>query len=152
MQLFQITTCRSATESSFYGMSGRPISGPRSSSFQITARRTSSSTPSPAGQTSSSPRGSVVVPSSSCSRTRAEREQRKISSVLRTREAAVRSTLCPLALCDTDGRIQYANPAGLAAWGYADESEVVGRHVSDFVVSPGVSPEDILDLIEQKTW
>ncbi|OPX67803.1 MAG: chemotaxis-specific methylesterase [Methanoregulaceae archaeon PtaB.Bin009] len=85
-------------------------------------------------------------------RRRAEREQRKISSVLRTREAAVRSTLCPLALCDTDGRIQYANPAGLAAWGYADESEVVGRHVSDFVVSPGVSPEDILDLIEQKTW
>lgn len=29
---------------------------------------------------------------------------------------------------------------------------MVGRHVSDFVVSPGVSPEDILDLIEQKTW
>jgi len=60
-------------------------------------------------------------------RRRAEQECEKISSVLRIREAAVRSSLCPLALCYTEGRIQYANPASLKVWGYHDEQEVIGK-------------------------
>ncbi len=85
-------------------------------------------------------------------RRRAEQECEKISSVLRIREAAVRSSLCPLALCDTEGRIQYANPASLKVWGYHDETEVVGKYASEFVVSPEIPPSAIPDLLRQKTW
>lgn len=85
-------------------------------------------------------------------RRRAEREHDKISSVLRIREAAVRSSLSPLALCDLEGRIQYANPAGLAAWGYTDETEVIGKFAADFVVFPDVSPAVISDFLQEKTW
>ncbi len=85
-------------------------------------------------------------------RRRAETQYEKISSVLRIREAAVRSSLCPLALCDTLGRIQYANPASLKVWGYTDESEVIGKHATEFVVSPEIPPSAIFDLLLQKTW
>jgi PAS domain S-box-containing protein len=85
-------------------------------------------------------------------RRRAEQEHERISSVLRIREAAVRSSLCPLALCDAEGRIQYANPASLQTWGYGDESEVIGRHATDFVTLPEITQTAISDLLQQKTW
>jgi PAS domain S-box-containing protein len=85
-------------------------------------------------------------------RRRAEQEHDKISSLLRVREAAVRSSLCAVALCDTEGRIQYANPASLAIWGFPDENEVIGRFASDFVVSPEITPTAIPELLQQKTW
>jgi PAS domain S-box-containing protein len=83
---------------------------------------------------------------------RAEREQDRLSSVLRIREAAVRSSLCPIALCDTEGRIQYANPASLSIWGYTDERDVIGKYPADFVVSPEITPTDIAELLQLKTW
>lgn len=83
---------------------------------------------------------------------RAEREQYRLSSVLRIREAAVRSSLCPIALCDREGRIQYANPASLEIWGYTDENDVVGKFASDFVVSPEITPADIADFLRLKSW
>jgi PAS domain S-box-containing protein len=83
---------------------------------------------------------------------RAEREQDRLSSVLRIREAAVRSSLCPIALCDREGRIQYANPAGLAIWGYTDEHDVVGKFATDFVESPEITPTAIAELLQLKSW
>jgi PAS domain S-box-containing protein len=88
----------------------------------------------------------------SVKRRRAEHEQDKISAVLRIKDAAVRSSLCPIALGDTEGQIQYANPASLAIWGYTDESEVVGRHVCEFVMSPEITPASIPGLLQLKTW
>ena len=85
-------------------------------------------------------------------RRRAEREQDRITSVLRIKEAAVRSSLCPIALCDAEGRIQYANPASLAIWGYTDEHDVIGKFATDFVVSPEVTPAVIADFLQLKTW
>jgi len=85
-------------------------------------------------------------------RRRAEREQDRISSVLRIKEAAVRSSLCPIALCDAEGKIQYANPASLKIWGYADEQEVIGKFATEFVASPEVTPAAIAEFIRMKTW
>ncbi|HOT02942.1 MAG TPA: response regulator [Methanolinea sp.] len=85
-------------------------------------------------------------------RRRAEEQHKQISTLLRIRDAAFRSSLCPIALCDTEGRIQYANPAGLAIWGYNDEREVIGRYAADFVVSPEITKEDIPGLFTEKTW
>jgi len=85
-------------------------------------------------------------------RRRAEEQHEQTSSLLRIREAAFRSSLCPIALCDTEGRIQYANPAGLAIWGYTDEREVIGRYAADFVVSPEISKDDIPGLFAERTW
>jgi PAS domain S-box-containing protein len=85
-------------------------------------------------------------------RRRAEQEHDKISSMLRIREAAVRSSLCAVTLCDTEGRIQYANPASLALWGYNDENEVIGRPSSDFVAYPEITPTAIPALLAQKNW
>jgi PAS domain S-box-containing protein len=85
-------------------------------------------------------------------RRRAEHQHTELSSVLRIKDAAVRSSLCPIALGDTQGRIQYANPASLGIWGYTDESEVVGRHVCEFVMSPEITPASIPGLLQLKTW
>ena len=85
-------------------------------------------------------------------RRRAEQEQVKVSSLLRIREAALQSSLCPIALCDTEGRIQYANPAGLAIWGYTDENDVIGKYATDFVVSPEISRSAIEELFFERTW
>jgi PAS domain S-box-containing protein len=85
-------------------------------------------------------------------RRRAEREQDRISSVLRIKEAAVRSSLCPIALCDAEGRIQYANPASLRLWGYTDEREVIGMFATEFVAFPEVTPAAIAEFIRMKTW
>jgi PAS domain S-box-containing protein len=85
-------------------------------------------------------------------RRRAEQEQVKVSSLLRIREAALQSSLCPIALCDAEGRIQYANPAGLAIWGYTDEKEVIGKYATDFIVSPETSPDAIGELFRERTW
>jgi PAS domain S-box-containing protein len=85
-------------------------------------------------------------------RRRAEREQDKLSLVLRLKEAAVRSSVCAIAMCDMNGRIRHANPASLALWGYADEEEVIGREAFEFVLSPELNPSDIPELLRQKTW
>lgn len=85
-------------------------------------------------------------------RRRAEREQDKLSSVLRLKEAAVRSSVCAIAMVDMEGRVRHANPASLALWGYTDEEEVIGRPAWEFVLSPELQPSDIPDLLGQKTW
>jgi PAS domain S-box-containing protein len=85
-------------------------------------------------------------------RRRAEREHERISSVLRITEAAVRSSLCPITVCDMEGRIVHANPASLAIWGYMDENEVIGRNAADFFASPDFPPDAIPLLLQQKTW
>ena len=88
----------------------------------------------------------------SVKRRRAEQQHERVSSMLRIKEAAVRSSLCPIALCDTEGRIQYANPAGLGIWGYTNESEVIGKPATDFVVSPEITPTAIPELLQEKSW
>lgn len=88
----------------------------------------------------------------SVKRRRVEQQNDRVSSMLRIKEAAFRSSLCPLALCDIEGRIQYANPAGLAIWGYTHESEVIGRPAADFVVTPEISGGDIPGLLSEGTW
>lgn len=85
-------------------------------------------------------------------RRRAEREQDKLSSVLRLKEAAVRSSVCAIAMCDIDGRIRHANPASLALWGFADEEEVIGKSAWEFVLSPELDAAAIPGLLRQKTW
>lgn len=85
-------------------------------------------------------------------RRRSEREHDRISSVLRIKAAAVRSSRCPIILCDANGRIEYANPASLALWGYTDEQEVIGRCAADFVASPEVTPSAFSEVMRLKTW
>jgi DNA-binding response OmpR family regulator len=69
-------------------------------------------------------------------RRRAEQETDRVSSLLRVREAAVRSSLCAVTLCDTEGRVQYTNPASLALWGYTDENDVIGETCFGFYCQP----------------
>ena len=45
---------------------------------------------------------------------------------------ALASFISPLALSDLEGRLTYANPAALQAWGYDNESEVQGHFVREF--------------------
>lgn len=85
-------------------------------------------------------------------RRRAEHQHTELSSVLRVRDAAMRSSLCPIALYNTEGRIEYANPAALGIWGYTDEKDVIGRYAHELVASPILSAEAIPDLLRQKAW
>ena len=85
-------------------------------------------------------------------RRRAENEQRRIGSILRIKDAAVRSALSPIAISDLEGNLLYANPVCLTTWGFTHEDEILGRPVTDFVAFP----EDAIHIIEMlrqdKSW
>ena len=49
----------------------------------------------------------------------------------------VASSISPLVMIDLAGRLTYANPAALKAWGYESESEVLNRPVVDFCADSG---------------
>ena len=60
-------------------------------------------------------------------------EQRAAEQALREREAILAQVGQPVWVTDSSGRFHYANPAALAALGYDDPADVLGRHAHDTV-------------------
>ena len=60
-------------------------------------------------------------------------EQRAAEQALREREAILATVGQPVWVTDAAGRFHYANPAALAALGYEELSDLVGRHAHDTV-------------------
>lgn len=85
-------------------------------------------------------------------RRHAERERIRMESVLRIKDAAIRSALSPIAISDSLGRLLYVNPACLATWGYSDEKEVIGRQVTEFVNDPASAFTAIRALRSEGRW
>jgi PAS domain S-box-containing protein len=82
----------------------------------------------------------------------AERERTRMESVLRIKDAAIRSALSPIAISDSVGRLLYVNPVCLATWGYSDEKEVIGRQVTEFVNDPAAAFIAIRELRNEGRW
>jgi diguanylate cyclase (GGDEF)-like protein/PAS domain S-box-containing protein len=59
-------------------------------------------------------------------------ERKQAEAALRTKDCAVASSINAIALADLEGTLTYVNPALLKMWGYDDEKEILGRHVSEF--------------------
>ncbi len=51
---------------------------------------------------------------------------------LRVRDMAIASSLNAFTIADLDGRLTYTNQAFLSMWGYASETEVLGRSITEF--------------------
>lgn len=85
-------------------------------------------------------------------RRRAEKKHDSVSSRLRILEAAIHGSPFPIAFCDTNGRLRYANRAGIMLWGYSDETEVTGKFATEFVVSPEIDDRVIPDLLSMGGW
>jgi PAS domain S-box-containing protein len=60
-------------------------------------------------------------------------EQREAEQALREREAILAKVGQPVWVTDADGRFHYANPAALAALGFSELSELVGKPAHDTV-------------------
>jgi PAS domain S-box-containing protein len=59
-------------------------------------------------------------------------------------EAALQSSLSATGLAGLDGRFTYVNPAFIRLWGYDDEKEVLGRHVSEFAFDKELFNEGLM--------
>src|SRR3972149_4143954 len=58
---------------------------------------------------------------------------------------AVEGSLAGIAFCDLDARLTYANPSWVRMFGYAEPSEVLTRHASEFADCA----QDIADIFAQ---
>jgi PAS domain S-box-containing protein len=85
-------------------------------------------------------------------RRHAERERIRMESALRIKDAAIRSALSPIAISDSEGRLLYVNPVCLSTWGYSDESEVLGRRVTEFVNDPATALAALGGLRREGRW
>jgi PAS domain S-box-containing protein len=55
---------------------------------------------------------------------------------LRIKDNAIRSSTAAFAIIDLDGHLTYVNPAFARIWGYANETEIIGRPINEFVEDP----------------
>jgi PAS domain S-box-containing protein len=62
-------------------------------------------------------------------------QSRRTEEDLAMYEAAVASSICPMAMCDINGNLTYVNAACLSMWGYEDAARVLGQPVTAFASS-----------------
>ena len=59
-------------------------------------------------------------------------ERKEAEAALRMKDSAMASSINAIALAGQEGTLTYVNPSFLRMWGYDDEKEVLGSHVSQF--------------------
>ena len=59
-------------------------------------------------------------------------ERKRVEEALRIKDYGIQSAINPVAMADLGGNLTYVNSAFLKIWGYADESDVLGRPAVDF--------------------
>jgi PAS domain S-box-containing protein len=57
--------------------------------------------------------------------------RRQAEEMLRTEHSAIQNSANGIAISDTEGMLEYVNPATVRLWGYNDPEELMGRDVSD---------------------
>ena len=68
-------------------------------------------------------------------------DRRRVEEQLHVRNVAIQSSVSPIGLADLKGNLIFANEAYLRLWGYDDEKEILGRHISEFALSEEQSRE-----------
>ena len=72
---------------------------------------------------------------------RSRAEKLRTDEELRIRDYAIKSSISPIGMADLNGTVTYVNDAFCRLWKYAGDREVLGRHLSEFALSPKVAPE-----------
>jgi len=80
------------------------------------------------------------------------RSLQRAEEELRVKDAGIESSLNAIVMLDLDGEITYVNPAFLEMWGYEDDGEVIGEHVSRFGEWSGDIERTLRILSEQGGW
>ncbi|MGC9434783.1 MAG: PAS domain S-box protein [Methanomicrobiales archaeon] len=78
---------------------------------------------------------------------RVERERE-----LRIKDAAIESSVNPIAIGDLEGTLTYVNRAFLEMWGCRSRNEAIGRPAESFWASPGKAREVMEELEETGDW
>jgi PAS domain S-box-containing protein len=74
------------------------------------------------------------------------------AQAIRIRDTAFAASITPIAMAGMDGRIVYANHAFLELWGYASESDVIGREPADFFADRGEADRAMQGLRATGVW
>jgi len=59
-------------------------------------------------------------------------ERKRMEEALRTKDCAIEASIDGIALADPEGILTYVNPSLLKMWGYDDDSEMLGKHITQF--------------------
>jgi PAS domain S-box-containing protein len=78
--------------------------------------------------------------------------RKQVEEKLRVKDWAIQSSVNAIAMSDLAGYLNYVNPAFLKLWGYAHESEVLGRSVTEFWQAPKGALSVVEALQKQGFW
>jgi diguanylate cyclase (GGDEF)-like protein/PAS domain S-box-containing protein len=79
-------------------------------------------------------------------------QRKRFEEDLRVKDGAIASSINAVAIADLDGNLSYVNAAFLRMWGYACESEVLGRSLVNFWKYPETAANVVVALKEQGSW
>jgi PAS domain S-box-containing protein len=79
-------------------------------------------------------------------------ERKRMENELRIKDSAVASAVIGIAIASLDGTITYANSACLRMWGYENEEEILGKHITEFFADKSRAGADIEELSEKGGW
>jgi PAS domain S-box-containing protein len=80
------------------------------------------------------------------------RALRAAEEELRVKDAGIESSINAILMVDMDACLTYVNPAFLEMWGYEDDRDVLGRHVSEFGDWEGRVEQTVRFLSEHGGW
>jgi len=79
-------------------------------------------------------------------------ERKSTAEALIIKDKAIDSSINAMAISDLGGYLTYINPAFLRMWGFENEAEVIGRHVSQFWSDDEAIEGVIQELTEKNSW
>ncbi len=80
------------------------------------------------------------------------RALRSAQDELRIKDAGIEASINAISMLGMRGRLTYVNPAFMEMWGYEDEQDVLGRHISEFGEWQGDINQTLKILSEQGGW
>ncbi|NLH41129.1 MAG: PAS domain S-box protein [Planctomycetes bacterium] len=76
----------------------------------------------------------------------------RVQEALRLKDSAVNSAASGIVFVDLDNKLAFANPSALRMWGYASESEILGKPVADLIKSPAEALRAFESAFKEGTW
>jgi two-component system, cell cycle sensor histidine kinase and response regulator CckA len=80
------------------------------------------------------------------------RERKRLENTMRQLETAISSSLSAIAVADLQGNLTYVNRAFLQIWGYAHESQILGRPAVSFWSNPADAQHVVHSLMTHGSW
>ncbi len=72
--------------------------------------------------------------------------------IMKIKENAIASSICPITLIDLNGKITYANDSFLRMWGYTHNKDIIGKPVTKFWTTKEQTNEIIQTLNHKEQW